>query len=565
MADEILQRDPNHITVLGGITDDSAQDVAMLRVDPVTKRLLVSAIGIPGAGTVTSVSVVTANGFAGSVANATSTPAITLRTTVTGILKGNGTAISAAVAGTDYLENITGLVQQGTNIVISGSGTSGDPYIITATGGGSGTVTSVGTGTGLTGGTITTTGTISLNTKLAPMDTLAANSLKLLRVNVGETAVEYVAISTYGFVVGPASATDNAVARYDGTTGKLIQNSGVTISDLDGNNNYIITGFPNPATALGIILQGITTGTNINAGGAAVYGADALGSGNGGFANLTGGVGGSTGTGGTCTISGGAGGSISGNGGNVFIQGGLPDGGGDQGSVIIQKQNATAYNPADLLVGIEGAPSIFNSEPGGSAAITLNALSATSAQNCYAIIAAVSENANAVNTALTFGTRVPDSGGVVPERMRITSVGKVGIGTSTPTTKLHLFQSDDGTVLRIQSAFSLGQASVDLETLDSYYRLIANPASNDSTFVIYDQLNLVERLLISPTGEVGIGTATPNANAILDVFSTTKAFMPPRMTTTQRDAIPSPTAGMVIYNSTTNVLNFYNGATWGAV
>lgn len=59
-------------------------------------------------GTVTTVSVATSNGFAGSVANATSTPAITVSTTVTGILKGNGTAISAATAGTDYLAPITG-------------------------------------------------------------------------------------------------------------------------------------------------------------------------------------------------------------------------------------------------------------------------------------------------------------------------------------------------------------------------------------------------------------------------------------------------------------------------
>jgi hypothetical protein len=56
-----------------------------------------------GAGTVTSVSVVSANGLAGTVATATTTPAITLSTTVTGILKGDGTAISAATAGVDYL------------------------------------------------------------------------------------------------------------------------------------------------------------------------------------------------------------------------------------------------------------------------------------------------------------------------------------------------------------------------------------------------------------------------------------------------------------------------------
>jgi hypothetical protein len=56
-----------------------------------------------GAGTVTNVSVVTANGFSGSVANPSTIPAITMTTSVTGMLKGNGTAISAAVLGTDYL------------------------------------------------------------------------------------------------------------------------------------------------------------------------------------------------------------------------------------------------------------------------------------------------------------------------------------------------------------------------------------------------------------------------------------------------------------------------------
>lgn len=58
-------------------------------------------------GTVTTTSVVSANGFAGSVATAGTTPAITLSTTITGVLKGNGTALSVAVAGTDYLAPFT--------------------------------------------------------------------------------------------------------------------------------------------------------------------------------------------------------------------------------------------------------------------------------------------------------------------------------------------------------------------------------------------------------------------------------------------------------------------------
>jgi hypothetical protein len=56
-----------------------------------------------GSGSVTTASVVSANGFAGTVANASTTPAITLSTSITGVLKGNGTALSAATAGTDYV------------------------------------------------------------------------------------------------------------------------------------------------------------------------------------------------------------------------------------------------------------------------------------------------------------------------------------------------------------------------------------------------------------------------------------------------------------------------------
>ena len=51
-----------------------------------------------GSGTVTNVSVISANGLSGNVANPTTTPAITLSTTVTGIVKGNGTTLSAAIA-----------------------------------------------------------------------------------------------------------------------------------------------------------------------------------------------------------------------------------------------------------------------------------------------------------------------------------------------------------------------------------------------------------------------------------------------------------------------------------
>ena len=80
-------------------------------------------------------------------------------------------------------------------------------------------VTSVGTGTGLTGGSITTTGTISLNTKLAPADSLTGNAGKFLRVNAGETAVEYATASSSGGIPhGTASGTDTYTVTITGAT-----------------------------------------------------------------------------------------------------------------------------------------------------------------------------------------------------------------------------------------------------------------------------------------------------------------------------------------------------------
>ena len=61
---------------------------------------------------------------------------------------------------------------------------------------------------------------------------------------------------------------------------------------------------------------------------------------------------------------------------------------------------------------------------------------------------------------------------------------------------------------------------------------------------------------------VGIGTATPDASAKLDIASTTQGLLPPRMTTTQRNAIASPAEGLVIYNTTTKGLEFKSSTGW---
>lgn len=75
--------------------------------------------------------------------------------------------------------------------------------------------------------------------------------------------------------------------------------------------------------------------------------------------------------------------------------------------------------------------------------------------------------------------------------------------------------------------------------------------------------NNTERARITSGGDLGIGTNSPDA--ILDISSTTSGILIPRMTTAQRDLIPSPSLGLQIFNTTTNCFNVWNGSAWGQI
>ena len=68
------------------------------------------------------------------------------------------------------------------------------------------------------------------------------------------------------------------------------------------------------------------------------------------------------------------------------------------------------------------------------------------------------------------------------------------------------------------------------------------------------------------TGSAGIGTTTPNASSLLDMVSTTKGMLIPRMTKTERDAIVSPATGLLIYQTNnTPGFYYYSGSVWTAI
>jgi len=74
-----------------------------------------------------------------------------------------------------------------------------------------------------------------------------------------------------------------------------------------------------------------------------------------------------------------------------------------------------------------------------------------------------------------------------------------------------------------------------------------------------------QQMVITSSGRVGIGTGTPDASAKLEVNSTTQGVKFPNMTTTQKNAISAPGAGLVIFDTTLAKLCVYSGSAWQTI
>jgi hypothetical protein len=100
-----------------------------------------------------------------------------------------------------------------------------------------------------------------------------------------------------------------------------------------------------------------------------------------------------------------------------------------------------------------------------------------------------------------------------------------------------------------------------------FEKLFMNRITIITYYIQMKHLNWVLILLITGTlqAQIGIGTNTPAASAALDVTSTAKGFLPPRLTYAQKSTIASPVAGLIVWCTdcgNTGELQVYNGTTW---
>lgn len=192
---------------------------------------------------------------------------------------------------------------------------------------------------------------------------------------------------------------------------------------------------------------------------------------------------------------------------------------------------------------------------------TLSATGVTTVQAGTAALPAITTTGD-TNTGIFFPAA--DVVGVSTggsERVRIDSSGNVGIGLSANASLKLQVAAATNITLGIANATTITGAV----TLEAVNNARSSNIPMELRATKFDFTGPTSSVSIDTTGSVGINTASPNASAILDVVSTTRGVRFPNMTTTQKNAIGTPAAGLVVFDTTLSKLCVYSGAAWQTI
>lgn len=143
--------------------------------------------------------------------------------------------------------------------------------------------------------------------------------------------------------------------------------------------------------------------------------------------------------------------------------------------------------------------------------------------------------------------------------------GNLGIGSTSPSGKLEVnLVGGAAYFTRVAGDNGTTNPALQIGTSTSSPRLYAYGLGMEFYTAAVGGTGTIKMILTS-SGELGIGTSTVNASALLQVDSTTKGVLFPRMTTTQKNAISSPATGLIVFDTTLAKLCVYTGTAWETI
>jgi hypothetical protein len=273
------------------------------------------------------------------------------------------------------------------------------------------------------------------------------------------------------------------------------------------------------------------------------------------------------------------------------------------GSIVAPSGDPTfgAFGVTSLLKDI----GIWNGDTANNTLMPYGFKIATNANNRYAAIKGFRGSAN---NQIGFVFEVMNGSGNIYEAMRLTDTGRLGLKTNDPQTELHILGSvmTEGGSLLLDTSFNVAVSggylaanignvifyasdpdvaknnAFDFYTSDGlrfsfgktvvlgqYYAIFSNTTTTTADFeanvfkILAFDTAMTLNLSVGRSGVFGVGGASyvaPNAAAVLQADATNRGFLPPRMTTAQKNAISTPPAGLMVYDTNLAKLCVYTSA-----
>lgn len=375
-------------------------------------------------------------------------------------------------------------------------------------------------------------------------------------------------VSSAGDVKGPGTSTDNALVRFNGASGKTVQNSGIIINDSNKMSGLASIGFSGDGSATAPVVSVGASNTGIYAGGASSIRMATSGS----FA-------------------------VAVNGSNLGVGDLTPnariEASADGGGADLLMLSSDDANNGDLFV-VKNSGNVGVGKTAPTSKLDVNGtVTATAFSGDGSALTNVSGTDNSklakIGDTMTGTLVLPFDGLIAGSDQLVLSGGGVGVGTANPVSKLQVGSSssvDPENYItfgdRVPAAQTnepfIGQDSVDGTVND--LGLGARSGNGGVNFytgnsTAFDSAHL--RMRIDSSGNIGIGTQSPSSKLEvsgdiraddLDVNGSTitmdlevngERFIPPRVTQSQRDSLASPVNGSVVYNKDSKRLNVFVG------